>query len=77
MDTFVIGNRTIEVEKMKNCILSSGYRIALFRVINPVTAKLTCRYIVALKRRAIEKQYRFFEPANAINCYLEMICRYA
>ena len=72
-----MGNRTIEVEKIKNCILSSGYRIALFRVLDPIASKMNCRYLVAIKRRSIEKQYRFFEPANAINCYLEMICRYA
>lgn len=71
-------NHRHEVEEVKSCILSNGYKIYLFR--NLTLRKLNGNFIVAVKApyaREAAHFVRFWELSNACTCYLDYVCTYA
>lgn len=71
-------DQRMDVDVIKHCVLSNGYRIYLFR--NNKFRNLTGNYIVAVKaayQRDSIHFLKFYELANAVSAYIEYICRYA
>ena len=71
-------DRRHEVELVKYCILSNGYKIYLFR--NLTLRKVNGNFIVAVKApyaREAAHFVRFWELSNACTCYLDYVCTYA